>query len=93
MKSVFKTVHIDNPSNFYIWLYESHNSLKVPATYSNPDIFLILFLASDKRVRYLSGGMFTIFSMQLDDMESFSTRWRVLNAEVYSLSMGGFYVK
>jgi hypothetical protein len=63
--------------------------LRVPATSSSPDIFFILFLASDSRVKYFNGGKFTILSMQFEEIESFSTRFKVLNTDVSSLSIGG----
>ncbi len=61
----------------------------MPATYSSPDIFLILFRDKERRVRYLRGGKLTILSMQLDERESFSTRVKVERTDVSSLSMGG----
>lgn len=61
------------------------------ATSSNPEILEILFLDNDRRVKYLSGGIFTILLMVLEDKDNFSTRTNVLSTDVYSLSMGGFY--
>ena len=61
----------------------------MPATYYNPDIFFILLRARESLFKNLSGGMFTIFSMQLEDRDSFSTRVKVLKTDVYNLSMGG----
>lgn len=63
--------------------------MSVPATYYNPDIFLMLFRARDSLVRYFNGGKLTILSMQLDDIDSFYTRFNVLRTDVSSLSMGG----
>lgn len=50
----------------------------------------MLLRASDRRVRYLRGGMFTILSMQFEEIDSLSTLVSVLKAAVYNLSMGGF---
>lgn len=71
MKRVVSFIHIDRPYSFSIWLYESHNSLSVPAIYYKPDIFLILFLAKESRVMYFRGGKFTNLSMQFVDIDSF----------------------
>ena len=49
----------------------------------------MLFRANESRVIYLRGGKFTILSMLLEDIESFSTRARVLSTLVSNLSMGG----
>jgi hypothetical protein len=40
---------------------------------------------------HFNEGMFTIFSIQSDDVDNYYTSWRGLNAEVYNLSIGGFY--
>ena len=61
----------------------------MPAISSNPVILLILFLARDRRVIYLSGGKLTILSMQFEDIDSFYTLARLLRTDVYNLSMGG----
>lgn len=90
MKRVVNFMHIDRPSSFSIWLYESHNSFKVPAIYYSPEIFLMLFLAKDNLVINLRGGKFTILSMQFDESDSFWTWVKVLSTLVSSLSMGGF---
>ena len=92
MKSVVNFIHIDNPYNFSIILYESHNSFKVPAISYSPDILLMLFLASDSRVIYFSGGKFTILSMLFEDIDSFYTLANVLSTLVSNLSMGGVYM-
>ena len=89
MRRVFSLLHIDRPSSRSIWLYEIQSSLRVPAIYSSPDIFLRLLRARERRVMYFSGGKLTIFSMQLDEIDSFSTRVRVLSTLVSSRSMGG----
>ena len=89
MKSVVSFMHMESPSNFYMLLYESHSSFRVPAISSNPVILLILFLARDRRVIYLSGGKLTILSMQFEEIDSFYTLARLLRTDVYNLSMGG----
>ena len=61
----------------------------MPATSSSPDIFFMLFLESERRVKYFRDGKLTILSMQFEERDSFSTRVRVLKTEVYSLSIGG----
>ena len=61
----------------------------MPAISSNPEILLMLFLAKESRVIYFKGGKLTILSMQLEEIESFSTLARVFRTLVYSLSMGG----
>ena len=71
MNSVCNTEHIDKPSSFSIWLYESHSYFRVPATSSNPEILLILFLARERRVKDFKGGMLTILSILLEESESF----------------------
>ena len=65
----------------------------MPATSYNPDIFFILFRAKDSRVKYFNGGRLTILSMQFEDIESFSTLFKVLNTDVSSLSIGGTWIK
>lgn len=90
---VFKTVHIERPSSFSIKLYDSQSYLRVPATSYSPDIFFILLRAKDSRFRNFNGGILTILSMQFEEMDSFSTRVRVLRTEVSSLSIGGFCIR
>ena len=68
MNNVCNTEHIDKPSSFSIWLYESH---RAPATSSNPEILLILFLARERRVKDFKGGMLIILSILLEESESF----------------------
>ena len=65
--------------------------MRVPATSSNPDILDILFLAKDSLVRYLRGGILTIFEIELDESDNFYTLTNVLKTDVYNLSMGGFF--
>ncbi len=72
-------------------MYEIHNSLRVPATSYNPDIFDMLFLAKDNLVRYLRGGMLTIFEIEFDEIDNFYTLTNVLKTDVYNLSIGGFF--
>lgn len=83
-------MHMERPSSFSIWLYESQSSLRLPAISSSPDIFLMLLRARESRVMYLRGGKLTILSMQLEEMESFSTLASALRTLVSNLSMGGF---
>jgi hypothetical protein len=52
----------------------------------------MLFLANDNLVKYFSGGKFTILSIQLEDIDNFYTRVRVLKTDVSSLSIGGIYI-
>ena len=89
MNKVVSFMHMDNPSNFSMLLYDNQSYLRVPAIYYSPDIFLMLFRASDNLVMYFKGGKLTILSMVLEDNDSFSTLVRVLNTLVSSLSMGG----
>jgi hypothetical protein len=39
---------------------------------------------------YFRGGKLTILSIQFEESDSFSTRFKVLKTAVYNLSMGGF---
>ena len=82
MRSVVSFMHMERPSNFSILLYEIQSSFKVPAISSSPEILLMLFLARDSLVIYLRGGKLTILSMQLEEIESFSTRARVFRTLV-----------
>lgn len=54
----------------------------MPATYSRPEIFLMLLRDKESLVRYLRGGKLTILSMQLEERESFYTRVKVLRTDV-----------
>jgi hypothetical protein len=49
----------------------------------------MLFLARDNLVKYFKGGKFTILSMQLEEIDNFYTRVKVLRTDVSNLSMGG----